>query len=230
MTKVSHGVFRDEFDFLAIAFAWLTALVVKLQLKRKLAEIRNDHISGNRYTSTVGKQHQVPQDETERQLAEATEQEASARADLDARLEAHRGHPDARRLALDCLADKHDLDRREQLVLLANLPAAIGHDLAEDVLLDWAPGRYGGGGLAIDALISLMEPEGLRERVAFRDYFSPDSRLVSSGLIVVDHVRGEIAPAEVLDAEVKLSGKAWQALAGQGQAGAEVNPGGLDAG
>ncbi len=85
-----------------------------------------------------------------------------------------------------------------------SLSPAISPSFAEGVLSGLEL-RFFGGGLTVDDLVTLLDPENLSDRIKFRAYFHRASRLNQSGLISISFHSGLNKPSDFLEGQASLS-------------------------
>lgn len=154
-----------------------------------------------------------PVTEAEALHLDAVAEESLATAEYTARLEAHRRTPGAFALGIDRTVEAYGLDERERLVLLALVAPCVGQEFAERVLAGLNL-RCFGGGMLIENLISLLDPESLAERIKFRGYFHRSSRLCTSGLIGITFSSDLRSPDEFLEGQARLAPYAFGCILG----------------
>ena len=145
-----------------------------------------------------------PANEAEQRVNEALVREAHAVVEYAQRLEAHRQTPGSIKLGFDRTAEAFAINRDEELILFALCAPAICPSFAERTL-GGLELRYFSGGLMVDDLITLLDPESLSDRIKFRQYFHRASRLNQHELISITFHGGLKTPDEFIEGQVKLS-------------------------
>ena len=210
MNTKSPIPFTDNFDHLQAFTGWLKTRLSRLAAERRTAELAAYDVTGQ--ARTVGAKPVVAVEEVERRLNELKTAEEQADKTFKTRLEAHRKDPNAAVLGIDKAAEEFNLDEAERMILMACAIPAIGETYAEDAFIDAMPSFY--GGLTVEILINVLEPESLKQRMEFRKYFRGDAPLVKHGLVTVDHVSRFKIPADFPAAVVSITSKGLSAVTG----------------
>jgi hypothetical protein len=198
--------FADDDEYLSEHLDYLASRVQRLAAAKELREIVRREPSG-------------PQpgidDDLLRRLEMFQAREDRQRDDLNARLQAHRADPGARKLGIDRLAEAHALQEEACMVLLSCFCSAMSEEKAEAVHGDLGVGMY--GSRSVEGLLRLLDAQSIADRVRLRRLFSPEAPLVKAGLVLIDHYRSDpTAPEHLLGCRVVLSQAAWEILVGWG--------------
>jgi len=189
----------------------LSALVARLATERDLLNsVRHPTPIADRI---LCKRKPSPVPEAESRHIEALALEAWVTAEYRERLDLHRRTPGAFVLGIDRTVEAYDLDEPERIVLLALTASCIGQEYAERILAGLEL-RCFAGGMTVENLISLLDPDSLAERIRFRAYFHRDSRLCQSGLIGITFSSDLRSPDEFLEGVVRLSPYGFGCLVG----------------
>ncbi len=149
--------------------------------------------------------------------------EKGLKAELDARLDAHRADPSAQQLGLHRLGMTLDLNEEEMMVLVTAFCFALSEDMASFVFDDMASG-FGGSG-SVEFYCRLLQGDSTADRLRVRRYFLPTGRLVAAGLIAIDKMRNaDFQPEDLLWCRVRLTDLGFGALVGVGPVPTMVEP------
>jgi len=213
----SPSTFKDQFDFIKAFITWLKALVARLVAERQVAETKVTGATVSPRQTVVGQQHPIPADEAERKLSEARAAEEEATSVFEARVRAHREDDTAPKLAIDRLCETYALDDNERRIVLVLLVPCVHPTLSEQVFGELAQGFFSSG-ICVAMLAALLDPQDICETVEHRRYFERTPKMVEAGLVVVEHIRSEVCPCDLWDADVKISAKGFRLLTGQHEA------------
>lgn len=162
-------------------------------------------------------------------VREAREVEDALRADLDARVAAHRADPEAPALGLLKVIDQHGLGEPEKIALLTVLGHALGSEIEEWVFDGFLPPAYSGPD--VGDTLKCVAPEGVAGHVAARRIFRPGSNLMRSGLVVLDENRtGPTMADTILHQGIHLSLAGLAAIFSDPEAMTEMATAGVTSG
>ncbi len=199
MSHSKHQPFTNDFAFIDVAIAALGARA------RRLAHARDC-----RQAQQGGPDDQPCQTALDR-LAALTAHEEAMKADLDARLAAHRSDPAARQLALDGLTAAHELSEDERTILLTSFCFALSEDLSNFAFADVGTG-YGGNG-SVEFYCRLLGADSTADRVRVRNLLQPESRVVRAGLIRIETMRNrDFQPEDLLWCRVEITQAGFDAM------------------
>jgi hypothetical protein len=149
----------------------------------------------------------------------ARDEESTLKAELDARLQAHRADPLRTKLGIDQLTELHRLSDDERLILLAATIPGIGPKVSEDVFRSLTSGY---GSLSVSDAILLLGPTNIIEWLRFRKLFHADAPLRRAGLIILGRRNEPVTPDALPQSEVRLSMKTFAIVIGIPDAATEI--------
>lgn len=210
---VDLAPFTSDADYIEYALeGFLAARVARIAAERDLLDaVRCPTPRADRILCRPRKAQ--PEEAVQTKHLEALAVEAQVTADYKARLEAHRETRGAFVLGIDRTVEAFGLNDHERLVLLSLAAPCIGQEFAERILAGLEL-RCFGGGMLVENLLTLLDPETVAQRVQFRSYFHRTSRLCESGLLTIDFGSHLRTPDEFLENQVRLSPYAFGCLLG----------------
>ncbi len=189
--------FDSDAAYLAEEHRWLTARVARIVAERDLR--------------TPPRRIRFQRHDQEREqmaiVRRLRDREDALRRALDARLKAHR-ESGGFELGLDRVCREADLSDAERLLLIALVATAVGHEYAVQVLRRISYGSR----LDAEALIEVLDPRNLHDRLKYRRLFDRDSALVRAGLVRVDPPGDCRVAADFLRTDIELSFRGLAAL------------------
>jgi len=202
--------FADDLDYVQAELAWVETRATRIAAERKLERMEEAGSSGRGRRSPRGWDDDESPRTVHARARRAGEREGRLRAELDARLAAHRAS-DRVPLALDQLCDRCGLDAFERCVLLLAVGPCFSRSfddaygqMAEEV------GEY----LSVEAAFVFAEL-GLAERLDRRRAFSSRGALVGQDLVAVGMRHRYSSAKELLGAELEVASRTFAYLVGR---------------
>jgi hypothetical protein len=187
--------FGSNFEHVEAELAWLRARCARLAAQARLAEVEQEE-------ADLDPAVRARPGRTDARLAkcrvrEFREDEDRLRAEIDARILAHRRIPNTPVLGLLVLERDHGLIGDDvRTVMLVALAHALGSEWEERILGSLLPSTFSGPD--VSDMIRILDPVGLEGHVKARSLFRPRSMLMRSGLLVLDDVHTGVGMADTL--------------------------------
>lgn len=215
MTRKNAGSelpFPTDLDYLQAELHWMEARCRRIGLATEAKNCAHAGGAGRRRRGYGDDAESDPAELLRRSKAHARE-EATLRAEIDARLARNRVEGPA--IALDTVCSAYGLRPIERNTLLLALAPAFGSAAAAAVCAlkaDFSPPFH--AAVTVDDVFSFHEFD-FADRVRHRGVFSQEAPLLQNDLISRDFARRSAAPEDLLDAQVAINARTFAHLVGQ---------------
>jgi len=204
--------FKDDAEFLDLAFEHLVARARRIGAERQLVEDVHSHPLWH-HDRTLGRQGTVGEEESRRRIEQDLQAEERRLGEqLQARMVAHRADKSREPLGLDLVTKEAGLDKDERMVLTAVTALAVSPDVAKELSEGLGCGLFSRFG--IEAAIRLLGPSGTSDWLRHRNLFHRSSPLISAGLITIEYPSTVCSPGDLLMATIEITPRAFATVTG----------------